>query len=104
MRGRLGQLAIELRRPDLHAIEQGAALEMQRERDDADAASFDQLRGQVCGRVGDDRNTARAQDSAGSCGAGSVRRRFRRLRKTRSSSGLSAMSTMATRTVVNTAT
>src|SRR2546423_4948301 len=103
MRRCVGQLAIELRRPDVHAVEQRAAFEMKCQWHDGDRPAFRQLRWQVRGRVRDDRDPALGH-SFGSTGCGSLKRRFLRPLKNRSSMGLSATRTTTTSTAVKTAT
>src|SRR5690348_6091774 len=72
MRRRVGQLAIELGRSDVDAVEERAAFEVERERNDADGTGARQLRWKIRGRVGDDGN---AHGGVGS-GLGSVARRL----------------------------
>src|SRR6266704_7110274 len=103
MRGGVGELAIELGRLDVDAVEKLAAFEVQRQGNDRDASGFDELRWKVGRRVGDDRDLLFSH-SAGRFGFGSSRRRFLRSGKTRSSIGLSATRTTTTTSVVKIAT
>src|SRR5579859_1436116 len=94
MRGCLGQPAVEVGGRDVDAVEQRAALEMQRQRDDGDRACRRQLRRKVGGRVGDDRDP---HGVVGSSGLMSLCRLLWRCGKKRSSTGLNATSTSRTR-------
>src|SRR5207245_1886236 len=103
MRGRVGEPAVELRRPYLDTVEQRSSFEVERKRHDGDAARLDELRRQVGGRVRDDRDLAGGHGTISS-GSGSVSRRCLRFLKKRSSIGFSATSTTTTITVMKIAT
>src|SRR5947207_15352762 len=103
MRGRVGELAIELGWLDVDAVEKLAAFEVQRQGNDRDASGFDELRWKVGRRVGDDCDLAFGH-SAGLSAFGSSRRRFLRNGKTRSSIGVRATRTLRTTSVVKIAT
>src|SRR6266566_3873463 len=103
MRGRVGELAIELGWLDVDAVEKLAAFEVQRQGNDRDASGFDELRWKVGRRVGHDCDLVFGH-SAGLSAFGSSRRRFLRSGKTRSSIDLRATRTMTTTSVVQIAT
>src|ERR1700756_4582023 len=102
MRGCVGQLAIELRRPDVDAVEQGAAFEVQRQRDDGDRPALRQLRRQVRRRVRHD-GDAGTIHGGGSAGLGSDRLRLCLAGKNLFSNQRSATSVMRTNMVETTA-
>src|SRR5438270_2920247 len=87
MGGGVGESPVELRRPDLDSVEERTAFEVERERNDRDAARARQLRGEVARRVGDDR---RLRHCGLSSACWSLSRRWPRRLKMRSSSGLTA--------------
>src|SRR2546428_13462002 len=103
MRGRVGEAAVELRRPYLDTVEQRSSFEVERKRHDGDAACLDELRRQVGGRVGDDRDLAGGHGTISS-GSGSGSRRSLRVLKKRSSIRFRAASPATTITVMKNAT
>ena len=94
------QLAIELAGRDVHAIEQAASVEVERQRHDGDRSRRSERRRQVGGRVGDDGDAA-CSHQPGSSECGSDRRRLRRPLKKRDSMGRIATRVTSTTAAVN---
>src|SRR5438046_8948203 len=93
MRGRVGELAIELGWLDVDAVEKLAAFEVQRQGNDRDASGFDELRWKVGRRVGHDCDLVFGH-SAGMSAFGSLCTRVIRKGDPRSNHGFDVYDTM----------